>query len=1105
MSQQWIQTIIHRSKKQRLARKTRRKLKRMLRLETLSSRTLLAADLAFEMPTEPQPAMIAMQAEGEASSGQLHSMSNMGHAAAMALISAEQATHAAVTTGNWSDPNTWEDQALPTAGARILIPSGVSITVDSVMSTEFKTVGIHGELKFATDVNTELRVDTIVSTHNGRLEIGTAQNPIANGVRARVVFADDGAIDRTWDPTQVSRGAVLFGATSIHGADSTHRALLAVHPTAGATTLELSVAPSGWNVGDEIIITGTQGSTSDEVRTINVIKGNSVTLDQALSLDHVPPRSDLNVYVANTTRNVEFTSENTEVAHRGHIMFAHNPNTHVNNAKFTELGRTNKKIALDDIAFLPTDAVGNRTSAWVDFTTEAGPANNIRGRYAVHFHRTGVDPSSTPATIDGSVVVGSPGWGFVNHSSHVNMTNNVAYGVHGASFYTEAGDEIGTIENNIAIRTVNPNFRLEDNGEISVDLRAEQQDFGVDGDGFWLSGHLVNFRNNVSAGASGHGIIYWTDGLVEADRGRTSVRVGNIANGHLIPGRETIPTWWAPMADIQNNEAFNATIGFRARYIHSSIYLGDPGSSFHEPPPREYIETLNPTVDGLTVWGSRDGALLNYNERLSLRNARIVGIGAEYVRQGGTTDLGVGIDMYNEVSRGPGVVENVTVEGFNMGILAPRHDEWRMSNIQLRNTTDMLITKGSIAERSLVMDDVTFGDLQGTAVEGNENLRQNVVMDGEGDEDQPYWFLLTNRVSMNGQGLYFNEQAANHVPLAGENQCHYRVQIPAEFVGKTNQELHDRYGTSFGGAIIPQDATTADFLTGGVVADLPSAEPTDPPLYDVRVEEAVLIDPGTLTDFTPGGGGQHCDGDPGDDGEPGDDPGDDPDDDSEDDPDDDPGDDGEPGDDDDTGDEDTGDDDSGDDDTGDDDGDGNEDEDDDEDGDEDGDQEDGTGDEFDEVESDEDGLDGDTNEDEVGDSDGANSNFRDDDELDGSNAIGHDQMDVNKDGVTSPMDVLILLNHLNDSQSSLVREIANTIQEHLDINGDGLATPLDVLLILNYLNQSDHLGEGEASATVSDQLVSSTHDLVQNEYEFVGVPTVEDELLEDLVSRRKGW
>ena len=490
------------------------------------------------------------------------------------------------------------------------------------------------------------------------------------------------------------------------------------------------------------------------------------------------------------------------------------------------------------------------------YTVTTGDRTNVRGRYAVHFHRGGVDPNSTPAQIVGSVVDGSPGWGLVNHSANVNMIDNVAYGVQGAAFYTEVGDEIGSMVGNIAIRTVSPSFRLGDEGAIDPDLRADRMDFGVDGDGFWLSGHMVSMQGNVSAGASGHGIIIWSDGVIEPDleRGRSSVQVAHVENGHLITGRDTIPTWWAPLAAINNNESYGATIGFRSRYVHSQGYLGEIGSAFHTPPDQAYIDTLQPTIDGLTVWGSRDGVLMNYNERMSIRNARLIGIGAPYVQNGGTADTGVGIDMYNEVTRGPGVIENVSIEGFQMGLLAPRQDHWRVNNVQLSNTTDMLITEVIEAPRTLEMTNVRFGSLDGTAVADQAANRHNIVMRAFFDANplHPFHFLMSDRITLDGQQLYFNEQAADFVPTAGEIAASPGP-VPGSMIGLTNQQLVDRFGTSFGGAIIPEGAARVDSLIGGVAGDVAPPAATSPPIYHPAGESAgpnsLIIDPGTLTNF----------------------------------------------------------------------------------------------------------------------------------------------------------------------------------------------------------------------------------------------------------------
>src|SRR5207248_6298728 len=99
--------------------------------------------------------------------------------------------------------------------------------------------------------------------------------------------------------------------------------------------------------------------------------------------------------------------------------------------------------------------------------------------------------------VRGCVVVNSPGWGFVNHSSNIDMEDNVAFNVAGAAFVTEAGDEIGSFRRNLAVRSVG-------SGADTV-ARVKLQDFGHEGDGFWLQGGGVAVEQNVAVGQAGAG------------------------------------------------------------------------------------------------------------------------------------------------------------------------------------------------------------------------------------------------------------------------------------------------------------------------------------------------------------------------------------------------------------------------------------------------------------------------------------------------------------------------------------------------------------------------------------------------------------------------
>ena len=748
-------------------------------------------------------------------------------------------THVAVQSGSWQDASTWGGN-LPNSGAYVQIPNDITVTINGVLSERIKTVRIDGTLAFANNVNTELKVDNLVSNCSGLLQIGTEQNPINADVQARILFINNGSVS---DTSQLSRGAILMGTTEVYGAAKTHRAVIFPHASSGDSSLTLTASPSGWQVGDQLIITGTivNDPKSDEIRTITSINGAQIGLNSPLSLDHIAPKSDLNVYVANATRNVIFASESQTLMERGHIMFMHTLDVNINNASFIDLGRTDKTRALDDVIEFDYEEIPGNFNQAKAYPNEviAGSGTNIRGRYPFHLHRGGIHLNRQPAKVEGSVVLNSPGWGFVSHSSYADFINNVTYDVQGTAYYTEAGDEVGTMRGNIAIRTVNSTFTLLDNDTIDPDEGrnpwegSQRTDYGHQGDGFWLAGNMVAMVDNVVSGTSAHGIIYWVDGIIEPDlpQQRSSVKVANITNRQLIPNREEIPIWYAPLAQVSGNEVYNTIIGFRSRYIHTQTYYGEGGSPYHKRPPQAYIDTLNPMIDRLTVWNVRDGVMLNYGERLGIKNSRIIGIGYEHVINLPTThSVGIGLDMANHVTRGPGRVENVSIENFSLGFMLPTNDQWVIEDMTLDNDLDMWINNPFAAPRTLTMNGINFVR--------NSDIRVEIQTTVDNEILQPNFFVMPDHVTLNGQGLYSDGQAANFIPGIpgldpdGENPN------PKEtaYLDKTNQQLQNQYGLSYGGRITPPNATQVDWLDGGLVGAAPPAATVFPPLYDMTGE-----------------------------------------------------------------------------------------------------------------------------------------------------------------------------------------------------------------------------------------------------------------------------
>ncbi|MFW6172101.1 MAG: Ig-like domain-containing protein, partial [Planctomycetota bacterium] len=72
--------------------------------------------------------------------------------------------------------------------------------------------------------------------------------------------------------------------------------------------------------------------------------------------------------------------------------------------------------------------------------------------------------------------------------------------------------------------------------------------------------------------------------------------------------------------------------------------------------------------------------------------------------------------------------------------------------------------------------------------------------------------------------------------------------------------------------------------------------------------------------------------------------------------------------------------------------------------------------------------------------------------------------DVNADGFVSPMDALILINHLNNDNdnNSLASTSSTDFSSRLDVNKDGYISPIDPLMVISYLNGDQNQAQGEA-------------------------------------------
>lgn len=585
-------------------------------------------------------------------------------------------THTAVADGGWRDTTTWSGGTIPGNGAVVCIPAGRKVVINRQESARVRFVQVDGQLKMRSDFNTRLYVDTILVNTGGTFQIGAAATPVETGLTAEVIFISWNGlpIDRSWDPEEKSRGLISMGTVSIYGDSKTHVVPMTADALKGSTHLVLDSVPSNWQVGDSLVLPGSYfreissaASTSQDERiTITGISGNAIDFvtvpaSTGLAYDHVRPRSDLRLHVANLTRNVVFRSESpASTPLRGHMMMMMGGEVTVSNASLVDLGRTDKTRPLDDrvvrcvIGGVLKACDGSGTQTDYSVTVPAVSAvTNRRGRYALHFHLNGISPGSpSPATVSGTVVDGTTGWGFVNHGSQVDFLNDVAYNFAGAGFVTEAGNELGTFDGDVAIRgTGNGEYRVNQVVLKNAERPQPLADFAFSGDGFWFQGPAIRATNNVAAGCNGVGMIWFTTGQPDinslyTEGGYSHERYTSFPRSALnlvyagFPNLSSfVPRYWdnsvtdenlvigdLPILQCDGFEGYGNLVGFRLRFNNMS---GNQTSWYNEFGYDNHIVQvtglrLRQALKNLKLWNNDYGLYPNYTARGDWSNVTLV-------------------------------------------------------------------------------------------------------------------------------------------------------------------------------------------------------------------------------------------------------------------------------------------------------------------------------------------------------------------------------------------------------------------------------------------------------------------------------------------------
>ena len=590
-------------------------------------------------------------------------------------------------SGAWSNPSTWQGGQVPTSDTVVRILTGHTVTIDDTIATAY-TVAVDGKLAFAPGVNTRLKVTNLQVMAGemgmgtpGILEVGTSAAPIAAGVTAEIVIANSPIGGSVADPLGFGTGIHVLGKATMHGTLRTPTFVrLGAEPRAGQSTLTLSEAVSGWQVGDRLVLPDTRHIKESEVtgggwmnavnqweeRTVAAISadGRTITLNSALQYDHLGAR-DLNgvldflPHVGNLTRNVIVRSESA-TGTRGHLIATHMADVDFRYVLFRDLGRT---------TYLPLNTT-----------------TNLIGRYPMHMHHL-AGPMATPANgyqfrlvgnaVDGGSAETKFKWGVTVHGTHYGLVqDNVVYNYNGASFATEDGSE--------SFNVFDHNFALRGIGEPNDSVSEARMAMGTEGVGFWFRGPNNYVRNNVAAnfqnptteGAYGfaYQLRYLGNIAVPNFKGAMDATQFTTRNGNNMP-----------VLQFENNEAYGAMQGGFTLWWVSSL---DPQ------PSTDAQESL---IKDLKLWNIYNKTVYMYpSQKITFDGLTIRGSFSSASRC-----CGNGVYFADYSSKGI-IIRNSDIQGEEEGITAPEagfgpEPNLTIENTYLRNHVNLAVpTNGSV-------------------------------------------------------------------------------------------------------------------------------------------------------------------------------------------------------------------------------------------------------------------------------------------------------------------------------------------------------------------------------------------------------------------------
>lgn len=410
-----------------------------------------------------------------------------------------------IRSGDWNVASTWSGGIIPSSAMSVTIAVGHVVTLNSDSTVVGVTVQSGAELRYLPSASVALSSTGNVLVY-GKLSmkpasaaivhtlrfvdineadfVGGGMSPIASDVGLWVMCDQETETEMPLCVQGTPGGTLDLQGTAKAAWLRAQGGLFA-----GATQITLSSAPTGWQVGDTLIIAPTEspsvgtGSWSGfEGRTITAINGNVVTLNTALTRAHPAVVNPWNgdVYtpeVANLSRNVRIWGTGNGLA-----PLAGNGRSHI----FV------KSTEAQSIKYVSLRYMGPRKS-------DAQYTAPVLGRYALHFHFN--EDASRGSIVEGVVCQDAGNHCFVPHASHgITFGDILSYNTFDEPVFWDAPPCQNC-----------PEEAINDSHDITIDralvmlVRVDPEHQGSRLSGFILrKGNNNSITNSVAVGVRGN-------------------------------------------------------------------------------------------------------------------------------------------------------------------------------------------------------------------------------------------------------------------------------------------------------------------------------------------------------------------------------------------------------------------------------------------------------------------------------------------------------------------------------------------------------------------------------------------------------------------------